>query len=49
MEYVAGELRITGNVPDTLQLDAANGVLQAQGFAAKLDGNALVISPRSAP
>jgi general secretion pathway protein L len=49
MEFVAGELRITGHAPDAQQLDAANGVLQAQGFAARLDGSALVISPRSAP
>lgn len=49
IEFVAGELRITGNVPDAQQLDAANAVLQTQGFAAKLDGNALVITPRSAP
>lgn len=49
IEFVAGELRITGNVPDAQQLDAVNGVLQAQGFAAKRDGNALVINPRSTP
>jgi general secretion pathway protein L len=49
IEFIAGELRITGVVPDAQQLDAASGVLQAQGFAAKLDGNTLVITARSTP
>jgi general secretion pathway protein L len=49
IEFIAGELRVTGNVPNAQQLDAANGLLQAQGFAAKLDGNTLVITPRSRP
>jgi general secretion pathway protein L len=49
IEFIAGELRVTGNVPNAQQLDAASGLLQAQGFAAKLDGNTLVITPRSRP
>ncbi len=49
IEFIAGELRVTGNVPNAQQLDAASGLLQAQGFAAKLDGNTLVITPRSGP
>jgi general secretion pathway protein L len=49
IEFVAGELRVTGNVPDAQQLDAASGMLQAQGFAATLDGNTLVMTPGSAP
>lgn len=49
IEFIAGELRVSGNLPDAQQLDAASGQLQALGFAAKLDGNTLVITPRSAP
>jgi general secretion pathway protein L len=49
IEFIAGELRVTGNVPNAQQLDAASGLLQAQSFAAKLDGNTLVITPRSRP
>ena len=49
IEYVAGELRMSGPAWDPAEVTSFNSTLQAPGFGARLDGSALVITLRSAP
>ena len=49
IDFVAGELRLTGATPDPAELSSLDAALQAQGFTARLDGDALVVQARGTP
>jgi general secretion pathway protein L len=49
IEYVAGELRLSGPIWDAGEVASFNNTLQAPGFIARLDGQALIITSRATP
>lgn len=49
IDFVAGELRLTGTGLNPEQAAALDTGLRPQGFASHLEGNALVLQTRSAP
>jgi general secretion pathway protein L len=49
IDFIAGELRLTGTNTDPGQVSSMDAALQPQGFTARLDGNALVLQSRGTP
>ncbi|MEY3446349.1 MAG: hypothetical protein RIR45_1104 [Pseudomonadota bacterium] len=49
IDFVAGELRLTGSAYDAERASLMDATLQPLGFAARLDGTDLLVQTRSAP